>query len=160
MLDCVSGCFYAEILIRPRAFAWRMEEHCSGSRQRITRGGFGITRQRIGRAVPREHKLDPKGKLIARNRSIPQSNERERRERSCYVPHPTRRAPAQWSLPGAVPVTFARGAFALKRPSACPMAPLTGRTQGLSPNMKPAKKVGKNSDLGLLVPHRFARSPV
>ena len=32
----------------------------------------------------------------------------ERRERSCYVPHPTRRASAQWSLPGATPVTSAR----------------------------------------------------
>ena len=53
-------------------------------------GGSSVARQRVDRAITRKQKLHPESKLVARNGSIAQTYERERRERSCYVPHPTR----------------------------------------------------------------------
>ena len=90
LLVCVCGCFYDEILVGTGAFALGAEECGCGSWQRLMLGGSGVARQRVDRAVTRKQKLHPVGKLVARNGSVPQTYERERRERSCYVPHPTR----------------------------------------------------------------------
>ena len=53
-------------------------------------GGFGVARERVAGAIAGKHQLHPESKLVARNRSIAQGDKREWRERSCYVPHPTR----------------------------------------------------------------------
>ena len=90
LLVGVCRCFYDEILVGARAFALGAEEGGGGLRQGLMLGGSGVARQRVDRAVTRKQKLHPVGKLVARNGSITQTYERERRERSCYVPHPTR----------------------------------------------------------------------